>query len=57
MQNSWFTLDEMLGKPRNLVRHSDIPKRLADLALKMVNRMGPVKNRLKMVIIIGLMPL
>lgn len=46
-----FTLDEMVGKPHNLVRHSDMPKlAFADLWQHLKNGqswMGPVKNRCK----------
>lgn len=46
-----FTLDEMVDKPHNLVRHSDMPKlAFADLWQHLKNGqswMGPVKNRCK----------
>ena len=46
-----FSLDEMLGKPHNIVRHKDMPKlAFADLwkTLKSGESwMGPVKNRCK----------
>ncbi len=46
-----YSLDEMVGKPHNLVRHSDMPKlAFADLWQHLKNGqswMGPVKNSCK----------